>query len=157
MKQHDGLDVARVLLRKAGQDETLVRKIGSDPDIADEIIGFHAQQAVEKAIKAVLTAHKIPFMKTHELSYLVGSIEDNKIDAPSVLEQVDTLSPWAVEFRYPGEDPPALDRAAALGVVVKVREWAEAQIAAIPSEAKAAAEQEPSTESGSGQSSAPSS
>lgn len=30
MTERDALDVARVLLKKAGQDEALVRKIGSD-------------------------------------------------------------------------------------------------------------------------------
>ncbi len=34
-------DQARVLLRKAGGDETAVRKLGSDTDIVDEIVGFH--------------------------------------------------------------------------------------------------------------------
>jgi hypothetical protein len=48
MTPRDALDVARLLLKKARQDEALVRKIGSDTDIADEIVGFHAQQAVEK-------------------------------------------------------------------------------------------------------------
>ena len=33
MTERDALDVARVLLKKAGQDEALVRKIGSDTDI----------------------------------------------------------------------------------------------------------------------------
>ena len=43
MTPRDALDVARLLLKKARQDEALVRKIGSDTDIADEIVGFHAQ------------------------------------------------------------------------------------------------------------------
>ena len=67
------------------------------------------------------------------------------------------LTDWAVEFRYEGDEPPALDRAGALTLVIKVREWAEAQIAAVPSKEKAAAEQESSTGSDSGQSSTPSS
>ncbi|HVA18909.1 MAG TPA: hypothetical protein VMU55_01900 [Solirubrobacteraceae bacterium] len=45
MPERDALDVARVLLMKAEQDEALVRKIGSDTDIADELVGFHCQQA----------------------------------------------------------------------------------------------------------------
>jgi len=114
MTERDALDVARVLLEKAGQDEALVRKIGSDTDIADEMAGFHCQQAAEKQIKAVLTAHEIPYKKSHELSYLAGLIEEHKIDAPTALTQADTLTDWAVEFRYEGEEPPTLDRDAAL-------------------------------------------
>lgn len=131
MTERDALDVARVLLKKAGQDEALVRKIGSDTNIVDEMAGFHCQQAAEKQIKAVLTAHEIPYRKSHELSYLAGLIEENKIDAPTALGQADTLTDWAVEFRYGGEEPPTLDRDAALTLVVQLREWAEAQIAAI--------------------------
>lgn len=57
-------------------------------------------------------------MKSHALSYLIDLVEENDIDAPEELSEADVLSPWAVEFRYEGEDPPALDRSAAL--VLKV-------------------------------------
>jgi HEPN domain-containing protein len=128
MPPHDRLDLARVLLAKAADDEALVRKVSSDSDISDAIVGFHAQQAVEKQIKAVLAVRGIPFVKSHALSYLIGLIEENQITAPSALEQADTLSPWAVEFRYEGEEPPALDRAGALTLVEQLRHWAEGEI-----------------------------
>lgn len=76
MPQHDRLDLARVLLARAIEDETLVRKVSPDTDIADAIIGFHAQQAVEKLIKAVLAARGVAFIKSHALSYLVGLVEE---------------------------------------------------------------------------------
>jgi hypothetical protein len=41
------------------------------------------------------------------------------------------LSPWAVEFRYEGDRPPALDRSAALTLVGHVRTWAENEIKAV--------------------------
>jgi HEPN domain-containing protein len=128
MPQHDRLDLARVLLARAIDDETLIRKVSPDTDIADAIIGFHAQQAVEKLIKAVLAARGVAFMKSHALSYLIGLVEENKIEAPESLTQADVLSPWAVEFRYEGEEPPALDRSAALAMVEHVRTWAENEI-----------------------------
>jgi hypothetical protein len=53
-------------------------------------------------------------MKSHALSYLIGLVEENEIEAPDGLAKADVLSPWAVEFRYEGEEPPALDRSAAL-------------------------------------------
>lgn len=53
MPRHDRLDLARVLLARAVDDETLVRRrVSSDTDVADAIVGFHAQQAAEKLIKA---------------------------------------------------------------------------------------------------------
>ncbi len=128
MPPHDRLDLARVLLARAVDDETLVRKVSPDTDIADAIVGFHSQQAVEKLIKAVLAARGVAFMKSHALSYLVGVVEENEIEAPEALSEADVLSPWAVEFRYEGEEPPALDRAAALVLVEQVRAWTENEI-----------------------------
>jgi hypothetical protein len=42
-------DLADVFLRKARDDLTALTRLASDPQVADEIVGFHAQQAVEKA------------------------------------------------------------------------------------------------------------
>jgi HEPN domain-containing protein len=128
MPQHDRLDLARVLLARAIDDETLVRKVSADTDIADAILGFHAQQAAEKLIKAVLVARGVAFIKSHALSYLVGLVEEHHIDAPLELSEADVLSPWAVEFRYEGEEPPPFDRPAALALVEKLRKWTEGQI-----------------------------
>jgi HEPN domain-containing protein len=130
MPHHDRLDLAHVLLARSLDDQTLVRKVGSDDEIADAIIGFHAQQAVEKSIKAVLAAHGVAFMKSHALSYLIGLVEDNDITAPEALSEADVLAPWAVEFRYEGEQPPALDRSASLALVEQVHAWAEGEIKA---------------------------
>jgi HEPN domain-containing protein len=131
MPPHDRLDLARVLLARAAEDETLIRKVSPDTDIADAIVGFHAQQAVEKLIKAVLAARGVAFMKSHALSYLIGLVEDNEIEAPNELTEADVLSPWAVEFRYEGDEPPALDRSAALTLVGQVRTWAENEVKAV--------------------------
>jgi HEPN domain-containing protein len=128
MPQHDRLDLARVLLARAEDDETLVRKVSSDADIADAIVGFHAQQAAEKSIKTVLAARGVSFVKSHALGYLIGLVEENDIKGPSELSEADVLSPWAVEFRYEGEEPPALDRPAALALIAELRAWAEREI-----------------------------
>lgn len=141
MPPHDRLDLARLLLARAIDDETLVRKVSPDADIADAIVGFHAQQAVEKLIKAVLAARGIAFMKSHALSYLIGLIEENEIEAPKELSEADVLSPWAVEFRYEGDEPPALDRSAALTLVAQVRTWAENEINAVDRPAQPQQEQ----------------
>lgn len=82
MPQHDRLDLARVLLARAIDDETLVRKVSADTEVADAIVGFHAQQAAEKLIKAVLAARGVAFIKSHALSYLTGLVEEHHIDAP---------------------------------------------------------------------------
>jgi HEPN domain-containing protein len=63
--RRDGRDLARRLLRRADADATLVRHVVDEADIADAIVGFHAQQAAEKSIKAVLAAREIEYGKTH--------------------------------------------------------------------------------------------
>lgn len=48
---------ARLLQRKASQDLTVLDKLLDDPAIDDETLGYHAQQAAEKLIKALLALH----------------------------------------------------------------------------------------------------
>jgi HEPN domain-containing protein len=57
------LDPPRVLLSKAKDDERLADLVADNSDVPDEQIGFLAQQAVEKSIKAVL-ARGIRYRRT---------------------------------------------------------------------------------------------
>lgn len=68
------LERAKLLLAKAKDDETLLEEIISNEKIRDEIIGFHAQQASEKLLKALLMAKNIPYRKTHDLRELIDLI-----------------------------------------------------------------------------------
>jgi HEPN domain-containing protein len=56
------LEEAKLLLRKAREDADAVSKLAADGDMADAIVGFHAQQAAEKAMKAVLVASGDDFL-----------------------------------------------------------------------------------------------
>ena len=49
-----------------------------EPSVAseDQAIGLHAQQTVEKCLKAVLSAHQIAFRKTHDLVELIDLLRD---------------------------------------------------------------------------------
>jgi len=46
----------RRILRKAAADLTAARTLSDDPEQADEVVGFHVQQTVEKSVKAVLAS-----------------------------------------------------------------------------------------------------
>jgi HEPN domain-containing protein len=128
MPRRDNFDVARVLLGKAIEDEVLVRTVVENPEIGDAIVGFHGQQAVEKLVKAVLTAHGIAFAKTHDLDYLIDLVEKSAIVAPDELESAEALSVWAVESRYDDEDTPALERRQTLALLAPLKTWAEQAI-----------------------------
>ncbi len=96
---------AELLLRKAAEDEFVVEKLSSDPASPDEVIGFHAQQSVEKTLKAVLTLSSIRYGRTHSTAALIDLLTENRIAFPSELDQVRRLTPFAVAFRY-DELPP---------------------------------------------------
>lgn len=59
-------DVAGVLARKADEDATAVREFAGNRRIADSVIGFHAQQATEKWLKAVVAARGGEFERTYD-------------------------------------------------------------------------------------------
>lgn len=63
---------------------------------------FHAQQAAEKALKALLVANGVRPPKTHSIERLLSLLEQH-IDANAFYEiEVDVLTDYAVETRYPG-------------------------------------------------------
>ena len=68
-------DVADALLAKAGGDEAGLRALADNPDVPDHVAGFLAQQAIEKALKAVLTARDVQFERSHDIDYLCDLIE----------------------------------------------------------------------------------
>ena len=69
-----------------------------------ELLCFHAQQTVEKSMKAVLIFLNIQFPKTHELDFLLELMLTNKIDVPKIVFEAVTLSRYAVISRYPGDE-----------------------------------------------------
>jgi HEPN domain-containing protein len=68
---------------------------------------FHAQQAAEKALKALLTRHQIEFARTHSIGELLQLAEPA---APRIstrrLDAARDLTRHAVVDRYPGEETP---------------------------------------------------
>jgi HEPN domain-containing protein len=94
----------------------------------DEAIGFHAQQAVEKCLKAVLSLHQIPFRKTHDLGELIDLMSDAGKPIPPEASELDFLNPFAVTFRYDLIDLKTFDRNQAKALIKKVRNWAATQI-----------------------------
>lgn len=114
---------AQLLLRKAQEDADAVAKLAADDDTADAIVGFHAQQAVEKALKAVLAAAGDDFPWTHDLRYLIERLDDLETPLPASLHEVRVLSPWAVEFRYGETIDDPLDREAAVTLANQAIDW----------------------------------
>ncbi|NNJ84254.1 MAG: HEPN domain-containing protein [Gammaproteobacteria bacterium] len=109
----------------AKSDLALARTDGS-PDIMPKMLCFHAQQAAEKALKAVLLAENTDFPNTHNLRFLLDKIP-SRIKIPSEVEDAALLTDYAVSSRYPGhlEDITQEDYLEALQLAGVVLEWAE--------------------------------
>lgn len=121
--------VALLLLEAARQDQAACILLASAAGIGDGVVGFHAQQAVEKSLKVVLSARGIEFRRTHDLVTLLDLLQDHGVDAPPGADWVDELNPYAVEARCGTIDPTGLDRARALLVVAQIIQWALSQLA----------------------------
>jgi HEPN domain-containing protein len=126
--------LAQKLLRKADQDIVVVEKWHSDSDVSDEILGFHAQQAAEKMLKAVLANEGIEFPFTHRLADLIDLLKDYNISVPNELDEIRYLTPFAVELRYDlfEEDEEPLDRDELLALLTKLRGWVTTVISSSP-------------------------
>jgi HEPN domain-containing protein len=122
------LEEARLLLRKAREDARAVSKLASDSSVADAIVGFHAQQAVEKALKSVPAASGDDFPWTHDLMFLIERLNDIGAPLPSSLHEIRVLGPWAVEFRYGETIDDPLDRGEAMALVEQAISWASNQV-----------------------------
>lgn len=103
-------ELARRFLTLADRDIRAFRKLSDDLEIDDEIVGFHAQQAVEKCLKAVLAKHSIEVHKTHDLQVLLDLLIRNNLPVPPAREGIDALGPFAVELRYDLVTAEPLDR-----------------------------------------------
>lgn len=123
-------DPPRVLLRKARDDERLALLAAGDAAISDEQIGFLAQQAVEKCIKAVLSLRGVRYRRTHDIAELIDLLKSNGISCQDELDDAIALTPFAAEMRYdylPPEDgiDEPFDREEAMRLVRSTLDWAE--------------------------------
>jgi len=127
-------DHARLLMEKAAEDVFVLERLAGEARAPEAMVGFHAQQAIEKYLKAVLTDRGITYPWTHDLAALVDLVHRSGIGAAPEADTLPRLSRFAAEHRYgrlPPEEggEPALDRAWAVRCVGLVRAWAESKLA----------------------------
>jgi HEPN domain-containing protein len=120
----DQADLARELLDLAADDLEAARALVNVSAVTDAIVGFHAQQAAEKALKAALAAHGRDFPFTHNIALLLQLCEDGRIALPAALDVLDLLTPYGVGGRYGARSPGAVDRAKALSLAEEAVSWA---------------------------------
>jgi HEPN domain-containing protein len=85
-----------------GDYETAERELEVEDSPNYDAVGFHAQQCVEKYLKARLAESGIAFPKTHDLKVLLDLIDPQEEEWDDLEEDLHALSGLAVEVRYPG-------------------------------------------------------
>jgi HEPN domain-containing protein len=104
-------------LAKAERDYEAARRMIDEPREPLRDAGvYHCQQAAEKALKGWLTSKGVAVTKTHDLVHLVRLCAADEKTFEALISPADFLSPFAVEFRYPGDifEPPQEDADRAL-------------------------------------------
>ena len=92
-------DHALALLEAAKRDLRALIAMDDPEAFADEITGFHAQQAVEKVLKTWLSELHVEYPRTHDLNVLLQLLEDAGAQVTTFRSLV-SLNAFAVNFRY---------------------------------------------------------
>lgn len=122
-------ELGRLWLRHARSNLARARQPKPDETFWADMC-WDAQQAGEKAVKAVLVFDGVEFPRTHQIGELLALVRQSGRGVPEHLGRADSLSDYAVSTRYPGAtrpvDEPEYRRAVDLADAV-VR-WAEGLI-----------------------------
>jgi len=101
-----------------------------NPSVLLEDLCSDAQQAAEKALKAVLMFRAIPFPYVHDLAELAGRLAERGEELPSDVTEAVSLTDHAVKARYPSFAEPItrVEYAQTLKLAEGVVRWTESLI-----------------------------
>jgi len=98
-------EFVREWLSKANADLLASRHLLKEESKLAFVSAFHAQQAVEKALKALLVWHQIEFPKTHDIRRLLDLLTSPEPELSKELDEASSLTDYAIEHRYPADIP----------------------------------------------------
>ena len=100
------------------------------PAVYLEDLCFDAQQAAEKAIKAILLARGVEFPYVHDIGLLLTLLEDVGESVPETVREAERLNPYATTTRDPDLAQPVSEQEYedTVRVADSVVRWAEARI-----------------------------
>lgn len=106
---------------------SLALATATTPGVLYEDLCFQAQQAAEKALKAVFVARKIPYQYTHDINALLSGLEQQGIEIPGQMWEAVTLTSFASDTRYPGTATPVTkeEYTGAVRIAQEILNWAE--------------------------------
>jgi HEPN domain-containing protein len=120
------IDHARALLGRARDDLYVVRRLRNAADAPVWVLGFHAQQCVEKTLKSVLSCHGIEYPRTHNLVMLVELLRRARFSDPPDADDLGQLVPFGVTLRYEDvmdDQPTGCTPSWLEGVATRVIDW----------------------------------
>ncbi|MCK8826572.1 HEPN domain-containing protein [Natroniella acetigena] len=88
---------------KKAENDLKAAEVLMEGDILDAAI-YHTQQCAEKSLKAFIIYKTKSFSKTHNLTKLVKICNNIDKEFKQFKNQAEKLTPYAVEFRYPGDE-----------------------------------------------------
>lgn len=122
--EHRPAPKAKEWLKRARSDLLIANS--RIPGVYLEDLCFHAQQAAEKAIKAVFVAHGVEFPFSHDLTRLLSALERHGESLPDVANRAGALTYYAGTARYPVDEPTAEhEYRDAVAIAEAIVAWAE--------------------------------
>lgn len=94
--------VAKEWLIAAHDDLQVIDHLSGDDGLT-HMVAFHAQQAVEKGLKAIMEEYGLDFLKIHNLNRLFSACSSHIALDREEEDLVDLLDQLYIEARYPGE------------------------------------------------------
>jgi HEPN domain-containing protein len=96
-------DHALQMLEMAKKDHQALTHMLDAGSFSEEIFGFHAQQTIEKALKALIASRGLEYPKSHDLSALLKIVEDHGENL-SEFSSLEDYTIFAVQYRYEAYD-----------------------------------------------------
>lgn len=115
-------------VQKAEGDITAARALLDTGHAVHDSIAFHAQQAAEKYIKAMLQEQDIRFPYTHDVALLADLIQPPLDSLKAMDQELIAVSRLAVQVRYPGFTASAEDARRALSIAESIRSLCREQL-----------------------------
>ena len=103
------------------------KRINAVPDS----VCFHAQQCIEKHLKAFLVRNDVEPPGIHDLQRLKALCVKIDKDFNLISEQLDILNAYAVNFRYPGEEATVEESKEAVIRMKEVRKFIRKKIGGV--------------------------
>ena len=110
------------IVKAEGDFRTAGRELTAEEQPNYDAVCFHAQQCIEKLMKAILIGYRTVPLKVHDLAVLSRLLSSVCKDWDWNIEELRFLSRASVEYRYPGESADSEEAKKAFDICRRLRE-----------------------------------